>query len=215
MVNSRIKAVTMDSLALAVMLVVVGILAGALFGANGTRIATSMSIVVTACVGLQVFSGNTGIVSFGPAAFMGVGAYTAGILTMSPTIQRSALPHLPTWMAGYGLSVWSSLIVAAVAGLILAGVSGLVMRRLSGSAASIATLALQIIVYTVLVATKDITRGSQTFYGVPRNTTLVVALSVAALSIAVARTFRDTRTGRAVRATREDEVAAAAVGVDV
>ncbi|TIV92978.1 MAG: branched-chain amino acid ABC transporter permease, partial [Mesorhizobium sp.] len=76
-------------------------------------------------------------------------------------------------------------------------------------------MALQIIVYTVLVATKDITRGSQTFYGVPRNTTLVVALSVAALSIAVARTFRDTRTGRAVRATREDEVAAAAVGVDV
>ncbi|MFD2053288.1 ATP-binding cassette domain-containing protein [Mesorhizobium calcicola] len=215
MVNPRIKAVTMDSLALAVILVAVGILAGVLFGANGVRIATSMSIVVTACVGLQVFSGNTGIVSFGPAAFMGVGAYTAGILTMSPVVQRTALPHLPVWMAGYGLSVWSSLIVAALTGLVLAGVSGIVMRRLSGSAASIATLALQIIVYTVLVATKDITRGSQTFYGVPRNTTLVVALSVAALSIAVARTFRDTRTGRAVRATREDEVAAAAVGVDV
>ncbi|TIV74860.1 MAG: ABC transporter, partial [Mesorhizobium sp.] len=188
MANQRTKTVAVDSLALAAILVAVAILAGLFFGANGTRIATSMAIIVTACVGLQVFSGNTGIVSFGPAAFMGVGAYTAGIVTMNPAIQRSALPHLPAWMAGYGVSVWPSLIIAAVAGLILAGVSGLVIRRLSGSAASIATLALQIIVYTVLVAAKDVTRGSQTFYGVPRNTTLVVALIVSAIAITLART---------------------------
>ncbi|ATU95379.1 ATP-binding cassette domain-containing protein [Phyllobacterium zundukense] len=215
MVSTRIKIAITDALILSLMLVVIVICAATLFGSNGARIATSMSIVVTACVGLQIFSGNTGIVSFGPAAFAGVGAYTAGILTMSPVIQKTALPHLPAWMAGYGLSIWPSLLVAAVSGLIWAGVSGVVMRRLSGSAASIATLALLIITYTVLVATKDITRGSQTFYGVPRNTTLVVAVIVAALAIATARVFRDTRSGRAVRATREDEIAAGAVGVDV
>lgn len=215
MLGTRVKVGAADSLLLSVILVAIAASAALLFGANGARIATSMSIVVTACVGLQVFSGNTGIVSFGHAAFAGLGAYTAGILTMNPVVQKTALPDLPAWMAGYGLTLWPSLLIAAIAGLLFAGVSGIVMRRLSGSAASIATLALLVITYTVLVSTTDITRGSQTFYGVPRSTTLVVALIVAAAAITAARLFRDTRTGRAVRATREDEVAAGALGVDV
>ena len=41
-------------------------------------------------VGLSVFVGGSGIFSFGHLAFMGVGAYTTAIVTMSPTA--------PSWM---------------------------------------------------------------------------------------------------------------------
>jgi branched-chain amino acid transport system permease protein len=77
-----------DTLAM-VALLVLAALAVYLFGnAAMQRVITYAAIMLTAVLGLQVFSGNTGIVSFGHAAFIGLGAYATGILTMPATLQR-------------------------------------------------------------------------------------------------------------------------------
>lgn len=52
------------------------------FGRTGERIAVLMCVNVTAVVSLMIYCGNTGIVSFGHGAFMTLGAYLSGILTM-------------------------------------------------------------------------------------------------------------------------------------
>jgi branched-chain amino acid transport system permease protein len=88
------------------------------------------------------------------------------------------------------------------------------LLRLSGSSAAIATLAMLIIVYTLLVAGREITRGSQPFYGVPREVGLWTAIVVASVVLIVARLFRETAFGLAARAASDDERGAAAVGVD-
>jgi branched-chain amino acid transport system permease protein len=178
------------------------------------RVVCHAAILLTGVLALQIFSGNTGIVSFGHAAFMGIGAYSVGLLTMSPALQASALPQLPDFMTGHAMSLAGALLVTMGISLIAGGISGLPLLRLSGSAASIATLALLIIVYTVLTAAREITRGSQPFYGVPRHAHLWTAIVAAIAVLAVARVFRETSWGLAARATANDEHGAASLGID-
>jgi branched-chain amino acid transport system permease protein len=101
-----------------------------------------------------------------------------------------------------------------IAATIVGIVSGLVIARL-GDAASIATLAVLIILHGAMVGAEPFTRGSQTFYGVPRYTSVVVAGIIAILAVIVARVFRDSRLGIHLRASRDDALAASSSGVRV
>lgn len=203
-----------DALAMIAALVLAA-LAIYLFGnAAMQRVVTYAAIMLTAVLGLQIFSGNTGIVSFGHAAFVGLGAYATGILTLPAALQRTALRDLPQFLSGYEMSFFAALAVVVVLAVLVGLITGTPLLRLSGSSASIATLALLIIVYTVLVAGREITRGSQPFYGVPREVGLWAAVAIAAMAIVAARLFRETSFGLAARAAADDERGAAAVGVD-
>jgi branched-chain amino acid transport system permease protein len=99
-------------------------------------------------------------------------------------------------------------------GVALAAVSGLPIARLGGASASISTLGFLIIIYSILAAARDYTRGNQAFYGVPRVTDIVVALIFACLFIIVARLYRESSQGLMMRAARDNETAAVAVGVN-
>ena len=85
------------------------------FGNTGVNIATLVLLQVAAVLALATFSGNSGIVSFGHAAFMGVGAYVFGVLAMPKAIQASALPNLPLWLQGHELSLAVALLAVAAA----------------------------------------------------------------------------------------------------
>jgi len=185
-----------------------------LFGRTGERIAVQMSVNIAAVVALAVYCGNTGIVSFGHGAFLAIGAYLSGILTMPAALQRSALPELPAFLAGYELSIWASLPVVALAGLAFAAFSGSAIARLVGASATIATLGLLIIVHGIAIGAREITRGSQTFYGVPRVVDIWLAVGVALASIVIARLYRESRWGLFARAARDDEDAATALGIN-
>ncbi|MFC4311484.1 ATP-binding cassette domain-containing protein [Steroidobacter flavus] len=199
-------------MAAAVLLIAV---AAALFGSTSMqRVVAHAAVMLSAVLALQLFSGNSRIVSFGHAAFMALGAYTVGILTLNAQLQHNALPQLPTLLADLELSTWNALIVAALVGAIAGVISGATLLRLSGSAAAIATLAFLIIVYTLLAAAREITRGSQPFYGVPRDAGLWATALFAMLTLVITRTFRETSWGLAARAAADDEAGAIAVGIN-
>lgn len=198
--------------ALAVLLVVVLGLT-VIFGRTGERIAVQMCVNVVAVVALAIYCGNTGIVSFGHGAFQALGAYLSGILTMPAGLQRSALPDLPAFLAGHEVTLWVSLPIVALAGLGFAALTGSAIARLVGASATIATLGLLIIAHGVAIAAREITRGSQTFYGVPRVTDLALALGAAVVAILLARWYRESRWGLFARAARDDENAATALGI--
>ncbi|MBZ9775564.1 branched-chain amino acid ABC transporter ATP-binding protein/permease [Mesorhizobium sp. CO1-1-8] len=205
---------TADALCMVAVLLLVALAAFIFGGAAMQRVVTYAAIMLTAVLGLQIFSGNSGIVSFGQAAFVGLGAYATGILTMPTALQRTALRELPQFLAGHQLSFLAALAVVLALAVVVGLLTGTPLLRLSGSSASIATLAMLIIVYTLLVAGREITRGSQPFYGVPREVGLWTAASVASLALVAARLFRETSFGLAARAAANDERGAAAVGVD-
>ena len=212
--RSRLRASNLlKTAAAAAVLLVVVLGLTLIFGRTGERIAVQMCVNVVAVVALAVYCGNTGTVSFGHGAFMTVGAYLSGILTMPAGLQRSALPDLPAFLAGHETTIWVSLPVVAVAGLAFAALTGSAISRLVGASATIATLGLLIIIHGVAVAAREITRGSQTFYGVPRVTDLALALGAAVVAIFLARWYRESRWGLFTRAARDDQDAATALGI--
>ena len=82
-------------------------------------------------------------------------------------------------------------------------------------AATIATLGLLIIVHGVIIGWRDVTRGAQSFFGVPRVTDLVTAAAFCVVALFLARLYRDSSSGLRLRAGRENAIAAGAVGVRI
>jgi branched-chain amino acid transport system permease protein len=204
----------LEAIALSAVLSAVTLIASLVFGLSGQRLMTLLCVNLCGVLAFQVFSGNSGVVSFGHTAFMGAGAYVSAWMTMPSTILKTALPNLPSWLGGYEMVLPASLVVVLCVGALLAAISGLPIAKLGGASASIATLGFLIIVYSILAAARDYTRGNQAFYGVPRVTDIFAALFFACLFIVVARLYRDSSPGLMMRAARDNETAAVAVGVD-
>jgi branched-chain amino acid transport system permease protein len=172
-------------------------------------------ILLIAVVALYVFAGNSGVLSFGNVSFMAVGAYVSALLTMKPTAKAVFLPGLPTFLKA---AEWPT-VAAALAGGAVAAAFGLVvgvpLMRLSGIAASIATFAVLSITYVVLGNWTSVTGGQNSLFGLPIYADLWAVLPWALVTVAAAFLYQETRSGLMLRASREDEIAAEASGIDV
>lgn len=207
------SAVGTGVLGLPVIVIVIVIVAT--MGAVGQQLAVNMLISMVAVVGFSVYSGNSGIMTFGHAAFMGVAAYASGLLTASPAIKAQILPGLPQWLMEIQLPLFPAMLVAMAVVLVMALLFGLPFARLSAGATPIATFTMLLIAYIVLVGAKGITRGSETFYGVPPSVDIFVALGVVLIAIFVARLFRESVAGLRLQASREDELASRSMGINI
>ncbi|WP_395020601.1 branched-chain amino acid ABC transporter ATP-binding protein/permease [Dongia sp.] len=205
----------LGGLLLALPLVLLAVLFSQFGGASLQRTYTLFLINLIAVLGLGLFSGNSGILSFGHVAFIGLGAYLSGILTLPLDTKASTLPNLPAFLASVEWGLPPALIVTMIAVALIGAVIGLPIARMGGAAAVIATLGLLMIVHGIIIGASDFTRGSNAFLGVPRLTGIWTALVVAVPILLAARAFRDSKTGGQLRASREDETAARAIGVNV
>src|SRR5204862_6086860 len=87
------------------------------FGASEHDIVILFGINAVLVVGLQAFVGNTGIMSFGNVAFMGLGAYTAGIFTV-PVVEKTIfLAGLPGFLRGTTLPIVIAVVVGGLVAL--------------------------------------------------------------------------------------------------
>lgn len=198
-----------------VMLVVLAAFGAGMVGGGIERTMIVFFISLTAVIGMGLYSGNSGILSFGHLSFMGIAAYTSGILTLPAQMKQLTLPNLPAFLQGYAVDFVPALLLAVLVAMAVALVTGIVISRLEGSAATIATLALLIIVHGIIIGARDITRGSQSFFGVPRETGIWVAACVCIVAIVIMRLFRDSVPGLRLRAAREDAIAAGSNGVGI
>src|SRR5690606_38400634 len=179
------------------------------------RIATNICILLVLVLGLQVFMGNSGILSFAHVGFMGIGAYVSAVLTIPTQMKGMALPDLYPFLQGVELSPYLAI---AIAGLVAALVAALVsypLMRLSDAAAVITSFALLVVLYTVMTHWSGLTNGPRTLFGLPRATDLNLAAIVAFIALVAALAFKESKTGRLLRASRDDETAAAAMGVHI
>ena len=195
--------------------VIAATLLGVALGPATARIVTVFLISLGAIAAMGIYSGNSGILSFGHLAFMGIGAYASALLTLPTAIKGATLPALPDWLIATEVGLLPAALVAVMVAGLVGLVVGLSIGRLEGAAATIATLALLIIVHGVLIGWRDVTRGAQTFFGVPRETTLWAAALGCGVALVLARLYRDSVSGLRLRAGRENAIAATAVGVNI
>jgi branched-chain amino acid transport system permease protein len=170
---------------------------------------------VAIVVGLYVFIGNSGVLSFGHVSFVAVGAFGAGLMSISVDIKRGIMPDLFPLLRDHALGNVESLLLAAGFGAAFAFVVGLPLMRLSGLAAGIATFAVLGITHNVLFNYTKIGPGATALTNIPETTDLVQGLVGALIAIGIAWLYQLSRFGRMLRATREDPAAAQAVGVSI
>src|SRR6204780_2647970 len=158
-----------------------------------------------AVFGLSIVLGLCGQINLAQAAFFALGAYTVALGTVDY--------HLPFWLCLIG---GMALALAAGAGL------GLTTLRLGGHYLAMVTISFQQILTVVLINAIGITHGPDGVSGIKRPDLFVssqayLALAVAILAITGYLVWRlaNMRLGRAMRAVRDNEIAASAAGIDV
>ncbi|UWR99694.1 branched-chain amino acid ABC transporter ATP-binding protein/permease [Phaeobacter inhibens] len=203
------------SIAAIALAVIVACLVATTFGAASERVLSVFFISLIAVVGMGVYSGNSGILSFGHLSFMAIGAYASALLTLPAQLKVATLPKLPDWLATTELGLLPATLVAVLLTSVVALLIGMAIGKLEGSAAVISTLGLLIIVHGIAIGWRDVTRGSQTFFGIPRETSLWVAATGVVVALIVARLYRDSISGLRLRAGRENAIAASAVGIRI
>jgi len=183
-----------------------------------TTLATRMAILALAAVGLNIALGLGGLVSFGHAAFFGIGGYAAGIVA---THAMNAEPLLGLEIPASMPVVW---LFAALAAGIVAAVTGSISLRTSGVYFIMITLAFaQMIFYFAIswkayggedglsIAMRNGFPGLNT--AVPRDLFLVAFGLLLAGLLAFWR-IRVSRFGAALQAARQNELRVAAVGIE-
>jgi branched-chain amino acid transport system permease protein len=166
-------------------------------------------ILYIAVLGLDVLMGHAGQVSLGQAGFMAIGGYTASILAT-----RHGLPPI--------VGIGAGIVVSLLAALVLS----LVTMRLRGHYLALATLAFGLLVDSLSVGMMDVTGGPSGLTGIPSLSiagyTFATPLSMYYLVLAIIVVLLLALTGamnsgfgRALKAIRTDQTAAAALGINV
>ncbi len=188
---------------------------------------TDAMIYVLLALGLNIVVGYAGLLDLGYAAFFAIGAYTMGLFN-SPLLGFE-------W--GFWNVIWLSAVVAACFGVIV----GAPTLRVRGDYLAIITLAFGEIIPVAIRNLGDITIqigdwrpvyrlnltggengvnpiGQPHLFGVPFETSVVpwyfLILIIGGISVWAMNRLRQSRLGRAWMAIREDETAAACMGVD-
>jgi branched-chain amino acid transport system permease protein len=177
------------------------------------RRVTQGLIDLVAVTGLYVFVGNSGVLSFGNVAFMAIGAYVSALLTMPVAAKGVFLPDLPAWLAAAEWPALGGALAGGGGAAIVALVVGFPLMRLSGISASIATFAILVVTYVVLGNWTAVTGGQNSLMGLPIYVGLWTAAAWAIAAVVIAFLYQESRSALALRASREDEAAAAASGV--
>lgn len=194
-------------------LALLGVLANAFLSQYLLRVLIVTGISVIFVASLAISNGFTGVFSLGHPAFIAIGAYTSGILTLEIAKKGLYLPDLPAWLAGTQLAFLPATLVAGAVCALVALIVGWPLMRLSGNYVSVATLGLLVIVNVIIVNADTYTRGSRTFTGIPDHTNLWWVLGWVLVTLVVLSRVAYSSLGRAMRATREDTIAAQAMGI--
>jgi branched-chain amino acid transport system permease protein len=199
---------------------------------SGTTLAR-VALFALFAMGLNVVVGFAGLLDLGYVAFWAIGSYTAAIMTGAQAYTRAqqtggAEIAEPTWEMWMWLILLAALVIAVVAGILL----GSPTLRLRGDYLAIVTLGFGEIVRIVANNIEPVTGGPRGVRSIPHpeihagpvdivwgtlldNKYYWLLLTFVVLWVIAIRALDNSRIGRAWVAIREDEVAAAAMGVPV
>jgi branched-chain amino acid transport system permease protein len=174
-----------------------------------------MLIRLSIVVGVYIFIGNSGIISFGQVGFMCIGAYATAWATVDPNWKDIMLQGLPDFLREYTYPFPVPILMASCLAAVVAFLFGYAVLRLSGIGASIATFAFLVVVNSVYSNWTSVTGATSSIVNIPPLGGAWGGLAFACVAIVVASVFQRSHWGLMLRASRDDEIAAKASAVDV
>src|SRR5699024_3497649 len=211
MLMRKISPILITVVVLAVIAVAISIFGSTVIN----RVTTVMFVNIVLVLGLQMFMGNSGILSFAHVGFMAIGAYASALMSIPAENKGKSLPNLYEPLMGIELGFVPAILVGAIAAAAFAAITGVALMRLSDTAAAISSFALLVIVNVVLSQWNQVTNGPRTLSGILRYTDMWTAFSWAVVILLVAFLFKESSLGMKLRASRDNLHAADAIGINV
>ncbi len=202
---------------LLVLLLAVGLIYAATQSLNPYTISIVgfVGINIILAVSLNITNGFIGLFSLGHPAFMTLGGYLTALLVMDPARKGAMLKALPEVIV---MQHWPFPLAVLAGGLFsacCAVIVGFPVLRLRGHYLAVATLGLIFIVQSFAVNMSGVTRGALGLSGLPPLTSLAWVYLFVALTVYVSWQLKHSSLGRTMLAIRENELAAACLGIDV
>ncbi|MGA2025849.1 MAG: branched-chain amino acid ABC transporter permease [Syntrophobacteraceae bacterium] len=180
------------------------------------RILNNIAIFITLAVSYNLINGVCGLLHLGPNGFIAIGAYTSALLSMTPAekelnfiIEHAVWPidviHVPFAV---------SLVAAGVVAACFAFLISFPVLRVRGDYLAIVTLGFGEVIRVLCNAGQSVTNGPLGLKGLYPYTNLWWSWGVATLTVVVIQRLINSNYGLAMKAVREDETAARAMGVD-
>jgi branched-chain amino acid transport system permease protein len=174
-------------------------------------------IYAVLCLGLNLQWGFAGLFNAGIAGFFAIGAYAAAILTT---------PENPNYLGGFGLPVFVAWPIAMLLSGAVAWAIGRICLRLKGDYLAMATIGIAEVLRLVIkneewltAGTRGIPNIARPFEGLPSTWNHLAFMALIFVLVAIiywaAERAWVSPWGRALRAIRDSDVAAAAIGKDV
>lgn len=160
-------------------------------------IITFTSITCVTVCGIYILTGLTGMFSLGQASFMALGAYAAAVLDKM-----------------YGFGFIPSLIVGVLLAIGTGFICGYPIMRLRKEYLALVTLGYGEAIIALLNQS-NVTGGALGMSGIPKHTTVPIALVMLVLAILFARNFRHSKFGRMAIAIKSDELASKSMGINM
>lgn len=188
---------------------------------SAERLVTTMLIDAVIVLGIQIYIGNTGVLSFGHIGFGAIAGYVFAVFAISPDEKLKRIADAPFGLVDVDMNPWLALLVAVVVTVAFAVIVGVGLARSGaesgGVSATVITLALLFVSHEVARNWPELTGGDRAGLafkiGDALDSRIPIYLALAG-ALVVARLYAQSRSGRLAVAAREDNLAARAMGVN-
>ena len=160
-------------------------------------------INIILAVSLNLTVGFLGELTLGHAGFMSVGAYAGCIFSQATQAVLPAAVRFP-----------AAILVGGLAAALFSVIIGIPVLRLKGDYLAIVTLAFGEIVKSIII-NLNITGGAAGLRGTPQDSNYYWAFALALITVVVISNLTESGQGRAIKAIRDNRIAAEASGIDV
>lgn len=180
------------------------------------RILNNVAIFIILAVSYNLINGVTGQFSLEPNGFVAIGAYVTAILTVNSEamLYQYDIEDPAQWvLALQSEFVWALLFSGIISALLALSLSFPVFR-VRGDYLAIVTLGFGFIIRILAINSPEVTNGSLGINDIPEYSNLYWTGGIAVLTVIAILNIIYSKFGRAMKAVRDDEDAATAMGVN-
>lgn len=197
-----------------------------IFSNDITRLLCLSLIYCIAAMSLNLINGFTGLFSLGHAGFMAIGAYVTAILTLTPADKARLFIIEPIIDPLLNLTapLWAAILIGGVIATLFAFLIGLPVLKLKGDYLAVASLGFSEILVIIFTNLTTITNGATGLSRIPtlldvtgnsRQMSAFWPMVFFIFTLLVLKRVINSSYGRALKAIREDEIAAEAMGINL
>jgi branched-chain amino acid transport system permease protein len=187
-----------------------------IFDDYGMRILNNICIFIVLAASYNLINGVTGQFSLEPNGFVAIGAYVTALCLLSEEMKWELfqLEDPAPWVLALNTSLVPALLLSGIAAAVVAVCLAAPVFRVRGDYLAIVTLGFGFIIKVLAINSPEVTNGSIGLNEIPSVINIYWTGGAAILTVLVMLNIVYSKYGRAMKAVRDDEDAASAIGIN-